>query len=98
MKPKYFKLLILGLAMLILGPVTGWGLTVLGLFHTATNVPIVAPGTIPDIGIQMQKTAGEMLLSLLPMIIGPVIGALGFFLVVLSLLLNFVKRTGKSAD
>jgi hypothetical protein len=91
MKSKYFRMLILGLAMLILGPVTGWGLTLIGLFHTATNVPIVAPGAIPDIGVQMQKTTGEMLLSLLPIIIGLFIGTLGLFLVILSLLLNFVK-------
>jgi hypothetical protein len=92
MKPKYFRLLIIGLAMLILGPVTGWGLTLLGLFHTATNVPNIAPGTIPDIGAHMRQTTGEMFLSMLPLVLGLVLGALGLFLALLSLLLNFVKK------
>lgn len=91
MKPKYLKLLITGLAMLILGPVTGWILTILGFFRTATHAAQIPPGTMPDIGAHMQQTTMGMLLSILPFALGLFIGALGFFLVLLSLILNFVK-------
>lgn len=97
MKPNFLRLLITGLAMLILGPVTGWILTILGLFRTATNIPHVPPGTIPDIGVHMQHTASSTLWSMLPMLLGLFIGALGFFLVILSLVLNYLIKEPSQA-
>jgi len=97
MNPKYLKLLILGLALLILGPVTGWGLTVLGLSHSATNVPTFHIGNLQELDTHMRQTTSEMYRSVWPIVIGAVSGAIGLFLVLLALILNFARKPTQAA-
>jgi len=85
MKPKTRKLLITGVALLIFGPVVGWALTFLGYFHAMQSVAQTPPGTIPNIG----QTASQLLMSLIPFLLGGICGATGVFLVLFALITHF---------
>ena len=86
-KLKTRKLLILGVALLIFGPVIGWSLTFLGYFHAMQSIGQTPPGTIPNLG----QTASQLLMSLIPFLLGGICGATGFFLVVYALITHFFK-------
>ena len=96
MNSKCLMLLIVGLALLILGPVTGWGLTVLGFTHTAANVTHFHPGSMQDLNAHLQQTTNDMYRSIWPIVIGAVSGALGLFLVLLSFILNFNRQPAQT--
>jgi hypothetical protein len=82
MKPKILKILIVGIAFMIFGPVLGWILAIAGLFHAVSVVQPVPPGTIPDIGGAFSR----MLVSLIPMFIGIACAAVGAFMTLYALI------------
>jgi hypothetical protein len=69
--------LIVGVALLIFGPVVGWVLTIAGFFKTEQSVMQTPPGMIPDMG----QTASHMFVSIIPLLIGALFGAVGLFLI-----------------
>jgi hypothetical protein len=87
MNPKTLKILIIGLALMIFGPVIGWVLTIAGFFHTATAMQQIQPGVMPD----FQQTSSRMMSSIIPILIGVVLGAIGFFLFLYSLITHFFR-------
>ena len=87
MKPKTLKILIIGLALMIFGPIIGWVLTMAGFFHAATSMSQIPPGTMPD----LQQTSSRMLYSIIPILIGVLFGAVGFFLTLYALIIHFFR-------
>lgn len=85
--PKTRKLLIAGVALLIFGPALGWGLTFLGYFHAMQTLSSTPPGTMPDMG----HTASQMLMSLIPLVLGGICGAAGLFLILFALITHFFR-------
>jgi hypothetical protein len=79
MSPKIFKLLVIGIALLILGPVLGLVFSMLGTFQTPQATPA---GTLPDV----TRVTARLTSALLPLTIGIVLGAVGAFLTVLALI------------
>jgi len=66
MKPKTLRLLIIGIALLIFGPVIGWVLTMAGMFHTVATVQPVAAGVFPD----MQQATSRVFANFIPTVVG----------------------------
>jgi hypothetical protein len=93
MKPRTFKILIIGLALLIFGPVLGYVLTLVGFFHAVSSSQQFPPGTIPD----FSRTFSRILYSIIPVLVGALAGATGFFLVLLSLLTHFFRSKPNGA-
>ena len=91
MKPKTLKILIIGLALMIFGPVIGWVLTMAGYFHAATSLAQVTPGNLADIQQSYQHTASQMLYSIIPILVGVVFGAVGFFMFFYALITHFFR-------
>jgi len=87
MKPKTLKILIIGLALMIFGPIIGWVLTIAGFFHAATSMQQIQPGVIPD----FQQTTSQMIYSIIPILLGVVFGAVGFFLFLYALITHFFR-------
>jgi hypothetical protein len=87
MKPKTRNLLITGVALAIFGPVLGWVLALAGIFHTEQSVIQTTPGTMPD----MQRTASQLFMSLIPLGVGAVCGATGLFLILYVLITHFFR-------
>ena len=87
MKPKTLKILIIGLALMIFGPVTGWVLTIAGFFHAATGMQLGTPGLTPD----FQQSASQIFYSLIPILVGIFLGAIGFFLTLYALITHFFR-------
>jgi uncharacterized membrane protein AbrB (regulator of aidB expression) len=85
-KPKTRKLLITGVALFIFGPALGWGLTFLGYFRAMQSLIGTLPGTMPDMG----HTAFEMLMSMVPIVLGGICGAAGLFLILFALIAHFL--------
>lgn len=85
MKPKTLRLLTIGIALLIFGPVIGWVLTMAGMFHTAATVQPIVPGAVPD----PQQVVSRVFANFIPMLVGAVCGATGFFLVLYALIRHF---------
>ncbi len=87
MKPKSRNILITGVALVIFGPVLGWVLTLAGFFHTEQSIIQTPAGTLPD----MQQTASQMFVSLIPMGLGVLCGAAGLFLILYVLITHFFR-------
>ena len=87
MKPKTLRILIIGLALLIFGPVVGWVLSMAGVFHAATSVQQFQPGVMPD----LEGTTSQMFYSLIPVLLGILLGAVGAFLFLYALLTHFFR-------
>ena len=77
----------IGIALLIFGPVIGWVLTIAGFFHAVTTVQQIQPGAMPD----FQRTTSQMLYSLIPILLGALSGAVGFFLTLYALITHFFR-------
>ncbi|MBI3879864.1 MAG: hypothetical protein HY301_07335 [Verrucomicrobia bacterium] len=92
--------LIVGIALMIFGPVIGWVLTIAGFFHTATSMQQsilrTPPGTIPDFGQTFGQTGSQMFFSLIPMLVGAVCGAAGLFIVLYSFITHLLPAKGDS--
>jgi VanZ family protein len=91
MQPKRLKILIIGLALMIFGPVIGWVLTIAGFFHAATSVAQVTPGNLQDMQQSYQHTASQMIYSIIPILFGALCGAVGFFLFFYALITHFFR-------
>ena len=92
MKLKTRKLLITGVALLVFGPVLGYVLWFVGLFYAMqTPASMMSPGGFPDIGRMLSTMSTRMFASLLPLLLGTLAGATGFFLIVYSLISHFVR-------
>ena len=87
MKPRTLKILIIGLAQMIFGPVVGWVLSMVGIFHAATSLQQFQPGVMPD----LEGTTSQMFYSLIPILIGILLGAVGTFLFPYALLTHFFR-------
>jgi len=87
MKSKTRNTLIAGVALLIFGPVLGWVLTLAGFFKTEQSILQTPPGTFPDMG----QAASHMFVSLIPILIGALCGAVGFFLILYALITHFFR-------
>lgn len=93
MKAKTRKLLIAGVALLVFGPVLGYVLWFVGMFHMAKTLPsaaLPAPlGAFPDIGRMLSSMVTRMFASFLPLLLGLLAGATGSFLIIYSLISHF---------
>jgi hypothetical protein len=90
MKAKTRNTLITGVALLIFGPALGWVLTMAGLFKTEQSIIQTPPGLMPDMG----HTASNMLFSLIPILVGVLCGAVGFFLIAYAFITHFFRSNG----
>lgn len=90
MKSKTRNILITGVALFVFGPALGWILTLAGFFKTEQSIAQTLPGTIPDV----QQTASHMLFSMIPILFGLLIGTVGFFLILYSLITHFFRSKG----
>ena|ERR1700693_2720142 len=95
MKPRVRKLLITGFALLIFGPVLGYILWFAGMFYsvaTASSVAQSTPlGTVPDIGHMMSRMLTGVFAGFIPLLLGMLAGASGFFLIIYSLITHFCR-------
>jgi hypothetical protein len=93
MNQKTRRKLIMGIALTIFGPVIGWILSIAGLFHSAASMQNslrrTPPGVLPDMSQMLGQTTSEILISMLPLLIGAACGALGVFLVLYALVIHF---------
>jgi hypothetical protein len=87
MKPQTRNTLVVGVALFIFGPVLGWVLTMAGFFKTEQSIIQTPPGTFPDMGHAASLWFG----SLIPILVGVVCGAIGFFLIVYALITHFFR-------
>jgi hypothetical protein len=71
---------VLGVALLIFGPVIGYVLIIFGFFQTAASV-----SHSPDLG----QTTSRMVTSIIPVLLGMVCGAIGFVLTAFALISHF---------
>jgi Na+/melibiose symporter-like transporter len=90
MKPKTRNTLVAGVALFIFGPVLGWVLTMAGFVKTGQSILQTPSGTIPDMG----HAASLWYVSLIPILVGVVCGAVGFFLIVYALITHFFRSNG----
>jgi uncharacterized membrane protein YphA (DoxX/SURF4 family) len=94
MKPKTRNTLITGVALLVFGPVLGWVLTIAGFFKVQQSILHTPPGMIPDMG----QTASHMFVSLIPIAIGMLCGAVGFFLILYAFITHFFRSANDAND
>jgi hypothetical protein len=94
MKPKTRSTLITGVAVFDFGPVLGWVLTIAGFFKVQQSILHIPPGMIPDMG----QTASHMFVSLIPIAIGVLCGAVGFFLILYAFITHFFRSTDDVND
>ena len=85
MNPKILKILIIGIALLIFGPVLGWAFSIFGLFQTQQAIVQTPPGTFPN----FDQIPSRMMANLIPMLIGAFCGAVGFFLTLYAFITHF---------
>ncbi|MGA2139471.1 MAG: hypothetical protein ABSH14_11465 [Verrucomicrobiia bacterium] len=95
MKAKTRKLLITGVALLIFGPALGYVLWFAGMFYSIQTLAPPAqgtpPGMFPDIGHMFSSMLRWMFASFIPLLLGMLAGASGFFLIIYSLITHFCK-------
>ena len=89
MKPKTRNILITGVALFVFGPVLGWVLTIASFFKAEQSILHTPPGMIPDMG----QIASQEFGSLIPIAIGVLCGAVGFFLILYALITHFFRST-----
>jgi hypothetical protein len=88
MPPRRLRTLIVGLAMTILGPVLGYAIQLVLLVHAAQ--PGQVNQSITAAFAQLQQLPGQLLVSLIPLMLGALCGAAGFFLVTATLVIHFL--------
>lgn len=96
MAPKRLRVLIIGIGFSIFGPIVGWVLSLLGLFHTVrkSNDALMETARRGDFGALLQdtQTTGDnAFLSMVPLLVGAVLGATGLFLIALALVKHFLQ-------
>jgi len=92
MPPRRLRTLIMGLALTILGPVLGFCIY---LFLLLRAFPGATP-TVTDAFAQLQELPTQLTVALLPMALGLLCGAAGFFMAISSLAIHFLGSESKT--
>jgi hypothetical protein len=90
-KERTRKILIAGVALFIFGPVLGYVLWFAGMYYTARTLPdAVSHVSMFDFGQMLSSVNNRMFGSLVPLLLGMLARALGFFLIIYSLITHFM--------
>ena len=96
MNPKTLKVLIIGIALLVFGPVLGWALsmalTIFGFFQTHQAIAQTLPSSPQNISqmlLNFSQIPTRMMLNLIPLLIGAICGSVGFFLTIYAFIKHF---------
>jgi hypothetical protein len=90
MPPRRLRTLIIGLAMMILGPPLGYVGWIALMVHAA--LPGQANPSIAEALGRLQQLPGQLLAALIPLVLGVLCGAAGLFLVVATLAIHFLGQ------